>query len=69
MNYNRFTKRQEVKDEIVNNIEEELPDKDITLGEAVENYVDYGVSYDIPPRRTKETENAGRISCTASDNG
>ena len=53
--------KEEVKDEIVNNIEEELPDKDITLGEAVENYVDYGVSYDIPPRRTKETEDEVKI--------
>ena len=53
--------KEEVKDEIVNNIEEELPDKDITLGEAVENYVDYGVSYDIPPRRTKETKDEVKI--------
>lgn len=53
--------KEEVKDEIVNNIEEELPDKDITLGEAVENYVDYGVSYDVPPRRTKETEDEVKI--------
>ena len=50
-----------LKEVIVNNIEEELPDKDITLGEAVENYVDYGVSYDIPPRRTKETEDEVKI--------
>lgn len=53
--------KEEVKDEIINNNEEELLNKDITLEEAVENYVDYGVSYDIPPRRTREKDDEVKI--------
>lgn len=35
-------------------VEEENDDKkDITLGEAVENYDDFGVSYEMPPQRSK----------------
>ena len=32
------------------------PDLNITLGEATENYVDYGVSYEIPPQRCRKTD-------------
>lgn len=33
-----------------------LPNKDITIHEAIENYDDYGVNYEVPQRVTKEED-------------
>ena len=36
-------------------------DKDITLGEATENYDDFGVSYEVPPQRVKRRNEEVKI--------
>jgi len=35
---------------------EEKKDRDVTLGEATENYDDFGVAYEIPPQRSRKNE-------------
>lgn len=46
---------EETKEEIAKE-KEVKEEKDITLGEASENYYDFGVSYDVPPQRSRKNE-------------
>lgn len=50
-NYNTDTKEDLVDDDGML-----LPNKDITIHEAIENYDDYGVNYEVPKRVTKEDD-------------
>lgn len=50
-NYNTDTKEDLVDDDGML-----LPNKDITIHEAIENYDDYGVNYEVPKRVTKEED-------------
>lgn len=47
------------EDEVAKNPSEKVEvkeEKDITLGEATENYDDFGVTYEIPPQRSRKNE-------------
>lgn len=50
-NYNTDTKEDLVDDDGML-----LPNKDITIHDAIENYDDYGVNYEVPKRVTKEED-------------
>ena len=53
--YNMTIEEEETEEEIVKE-PEVREEKDITLGEASENYYDFGVSYDVPPQRSRKNE-------------
>lgn len=54
--YNMTVDEDIENEEIINNKKEAEFNRDITLGEATENYYDFGVTYEIPPQRSRNNE-------------
>lgn len=63
----KLTKEDLLYDITVDDVEENKVDEDITLGEATENYDDFGVTYEVPPQRSREKEEVKIVNHAEED--